>query len=231
MPVRNARVKSHVRTSKSGKIHRVRAHQRAISMGEMLRSSLSNRSVKKITWGSVGAGALTGLFYMLSSVMTAVSALIWAILLACMALVGMLLMTKRQRRAKRRQFRESAALSVERRLRLWTHHKVMRFRRLPVPTEKSDVSGRKRKKKPKRSSYKDEGIIHASTGTDHLYKEDGDFDVRARINLNQPKSYKDLKDCSSCSGRGYRVKSGGHAGGITLETHVSCILCKGLGRI
>jgi len=164
MATRTARIKAHTRTSKNGKTHKVRAHGRTVSMAELWASFRNNATVKKITWSSAGTAGFIGVAYVLSTAMNVMAAAIWAILLGCMAVVAMLLMTKQQRRAKRRKFRAAAALSVERRLKLWTHHRMVQFKKPAV--KKAPAS----KPRPSRKSPSSaEGVTH-KTGRPSTYQ-------------------------------------------------------------
>lgn len=136
MSTRTARIKAHTRVSKHGKVHKVRAHGRSVTIREWLAAGFTSAKGKQLTWGTAGAMGLTGAAYMFSTAMSVAAALIWAILLGCMAVITMLLMTKQQRRAKRKAFRQSAALSMERRMKLWTHHRMVQFKK-PVSRPKT----------------------------------------------------------------------------------------------
>ena len=138
MATRTARVKQHTRTSKNGKVHKVRQHGRQVSMADMLKNAFVNPSTKKIAWGAVGTTSFTGLIWGLSTAMSAMAAVIWAIILACMAIVFMLLATKQQRREKAKAFRKSAALKVERRMKLWAHHNVTDRKAQPKAEPKAE---------------------------------------------------------------------------------------------
>jgi len=227
MATRTARIKSHTRTSKNGKVHKVKAHGRAVSMSEMLQSVMRNPSLKKVKWAAIGSVGLTGAVYVLSTAMSVAASLVWAILLGCMAVMAMLLMTKGQRKAKRKKFREAAALSVERRLKLWTHHQVVKYRK-PVPAAKA-------KPKPKGAPRPQS----ASEGVTHTTPSEGEFipPPAMRDPLAPRKTAAQLRPCAPCKGTGVLTKKGHIAGhgvhlgaGDAAVTHYQCRACFGQGK-
>jgi hypothetical protein len=161
MATRTASIKAHTRTSKNGKTHKVKAHGRQVSFKDMVKEWFQNGSLKKAATAGSGSMAFAGILYVLSTAMSVVAALIWAILLGCMAVIAMLLMTKGQRRAKRRKIRQAAALSVERRLKLWTHHKVSSFKK------PSDFMKKKAAPKPASRPRKTATNDRPKTGATH----------------------------------------------------------------
>lgn len=202
MATRTARIKAHTRTSKNGVKHKVKAHGRQVTFKDMLAGLFNNASLKKGTAAVSGSVAFTGLLYVLSTAMSVVAALIWAILLGCMAVIGILLMTKSQRRAKRKKVREAAALTIERRLKLWSHHTAVKFKKPSDFMKKKEAP----KPAPKPARKKPASNDRPKTSTTHKTDAKNDNVKKCACGSVIPLSLgRDSQVCQSCLNSRYEA--------------------------
>lgn len=133
-------VKSHTRTSKNGKTHRVRAHHRSVTFREYLRDAFdrtaSSHTRKNAAYGAVGVAAACTTVFVLQTFMTLTASILTAIALMCISLISLAFSGKAAKPGKwfpkfGRKWR--GPLAPKRRVRHFVHRHKKRLKRRVLP--------------------------------------------------------------------------------------------------
>lgn len=154
MPQARAQVRSHTKVSSSGKKFTVRQHARRVTVADLIERARKGGVKSQVTAGAVGASATLALWWSLNAVFSVIAALMVAITLVMLSVVGLAVQTvrtKRKPRKKQKAFRKlRGVLSPKRRMKLWVHSRRKKLAKrvsgyiLGSKSRSSKFRGRKR---------------------------------------------------------------------------------------
>jgi len=119
MTTGKAHVKGHTRTSKNGKQHYVRSHQREVTWADILNQARGNAKARTVGAAALGTAAFSAITYSLYGLLSLAAAIMCAI---AMVSIGFLTwavkgQTKRRKSWVKRKF--GGVLSPRRRAKAW----------------------------------------------------------------------------------------------------------------
>lgn len=152
-----AKVRTHTKVSSTGKKFTVRQHARRVTVGDLIERARKGGVTSQVTVGAVGASATLALWWSLNAVFSTIAALMVAITLVMLSVVGLAVRAgggKKQKKRRRNRFsRLRGVLSPKKRIKLWAHRKRKSAARRVSNYIMGAKSGKSKFKGRKRSSW------------------------------------------------------------------------------